>query len=147
MAGSKSDFLENLVLNTIIGKSTDLTAAIPSTLWIVLLNTTINDAWGPTDTGEVGTTAAADNYTRYNFTNSTANWLKATTGLTQNKTEFEFTASASTGWGTVKSFALVTLDSTSAGEAIYWGDLTSPVAVTAGNVVRFSTGTMIIGEL
>ncbi len=147
MAGNKSDFLENLVVNTIIGKSTDLTAAIPSTLWIALLNTTVGDTWSPTDTGEVGTTAAADNYIRYKFTNSTDNWTKATTGLVQNKTEFEFTASASTGWGTVRSFVIVTTSSTSAGESFYWGDLTSPVVVSSGNVVRFSTGTLLIGEL
>ena len=149
MAGSKSDYLENLVVNTIIGKSTDLTAAIPSTLFIALLNTTANDAWQPTDTGEVPlnltpTTAA---YTRYKFTNSTANWTKATTGAVQNKVTFTFTTSASTGWGTVQSFAIVDTSSTSSGNTIYWGDLTSPVAISNGNVVRFSTGTIIIGEL
>jgi len=148
MAGNKSDFLENLVVNTVIGKSTDLTAAIPSTLWIALLNTTVGDVWLPTDTGEVGTTAVADNYIRYKFTNSTvSNWTKATTGLVQNKAEFEFTASASTGWGTVRSFVIVTTSSTSAGDSLYWGDLTSPVVVSAGNVVRFSTGTLLIAEL
>ncbi len=144
MAGSKSNYLENLVINTVIGKSTDLTAATPSTLWIALMNSTVNDAWAPTDTGE----CPGANYARYKFTNSTAsNWTKATTGLVQNKATFTFTTSASTGWGTLNSFAIVDTSSTGSGNAWYWGDLTSPVAVSAGNVVRFSTGTLRIGEL
>lgn len=149
MAGSKSDYLENLVINTIIGKSTDLTATVPSTMYIALLNTTANDSWQPTDTGEVplNLTPSSQAYGRFQFTNSTTNWTKATTGLVQNKTTFTYTTSASTGWGTIQSFAIVDSNSTSSGNAWYWGDLTSPVTVTAGNVVRFSTGTLRIGEL
>jgi hypothetical protein len=143
MAGSKSDYLENLVINTIIGKSTDLTATVSTTLWIALLNTTANDAWSGGDTGEC---VGAD-YTRYEFDNSTGtNWTKATTGLVQNKATFEFSTSASTGWGTLRSFAIVD-SSAGAGNSYYWGDLTAPVSVSAGNVVRFSTGALRIGEL
>ena len=144
MAGSKSNYLENLVINTIIGKSTDLTATVPSTMWIALLNTTANDSWVPTATGE----CAGANYARYKFTNSTSsNWTKATVGTVQNKATFTFTTSASTGWGTVQAFAIVDTSSTGSGNTYYWGDLTSPVTISAGNVVRFSTGTLIIGEL
>ena len=150
MAGSKSDYLENLVINAVIGKSTTLDTAIPSTLFLALLNTTANDAWSPTDTGEVplNLTPSSQAYARYKFTNSTAsNWTKATTGTVQNKAVFTFTTSASTGWGTVNAVAIVDTSSTSSGNTLYWGDLTSPVAIAAGNVVRFSTGTIIIGEL
>lgn len=144
MAGSKSNYLENLVINTVIGKSTDLTSTVPSTMYIALLNTTANDSWQPSDTGEC---QGAD-YSRYKFTNSTAsNWTKATTGLVENKATFTFTTSASTGWGTINAFAIVDTSSTSSGNAYYWGDLTSPVTVSAGNVVRFSTGALRIGEL
>ena len=151
MAGSKSDWLENLVINAIIGKSTTLDTTIPSTLFIALLNTTASDTWSPTDTGEVPlnlTTGSGEKYVRYKFTNSTAsNWTKATTGTVQNKAVFTFTTSASTGWGTVNAVAIVDTSSTSSGNTLYWGDLTSPVAIAAGNVVRFSTGTIILGEL
>ena len=151
MAGNKSDYLENLVINTVIGASTTINvAAVPSTLWVALLNTTANDAWLPTDTGEVrkDTTPSTAAYGRYKFTNSTAgNWTKATVGTVQNKATFTFTTSASTGWGTIQSAVIVTTSSTTAGESLYWGDLSSPVTVSAGNVVRFSTGTLVIGEL
>jgi len=151
MAGNKSDYLETLVINSVIGKSTVINAAsVPSTLWLALLNTTANDAWGPTDTGEVGDGIGTNNYTRFKIVNSTAtNWTKATVGTVQNKATFTIIGGtgASTGWGTVQSAVIVTLDSTTAGEALYWGDLTAPVAVSEGNVVRFSTGTLVIGEL
>jgi hypothetical protein len=142
MAGSKSNYLENRVINSIVGKSTTLTA--PSTMWIALTNSTINDAWSPTDTGE----CAGANYTRFQFTNSTAsNWTKGTTGTVTNKDTFVFSTAASTGWGTVRAFAIVDTSSTGSGNSWFWGDLTSPVVITAGNVVRFSTGTLIFGEL
>ena len=150
MAGSKSNYLENLVINTVIGKSTDLSATVPSTMFIALLNTTANDSWAPTDTGEVPLTLTPSSraYTRYKFTNSTSsNWTKGTTGLVQNKATFTFTTNASTGWGTIQSFVIVDTSSTGSGNSYYWGDLTSPVTVSAGNVVRFSTGALRIGEL
>lgn len=150
MAGSKSNYLENLVINSIIGKTTQINAAsVPSTLYIALLNTTANDSWTVTDTGEVGDGVGTNNYSRYQFTNSSTNWTTATTGAVQNSKVFNFTTStgASTGWGTINSFAIVTTNSTTTGQSLYWGDLTSPVNVAQGNVVRFSTGTLIVGEL
>lgn len=144
MAGSKSNYLENLVINSVIGKSTDLTATVSTTLWLALLNSTINDAWAPTDTGE----CAGANYARLSVDNSTtSNWTKASTGVVQNKATLTFTTSASTGWGTINAVAIVDTSSTGSGNMYYWGDLTSPVTVSAGNIVRFSTGTLLIGEL
>jgi hypothetical protein len=143
MAGSKSNYLENLVVNTVIGRSTDLTSSISTALWIALLNSTANDAWTPSDTGE----CVGANYVRYELVNSTANWTKASTGLVQNKTVVTYTTSASTGWGTIQAVVVCDTSSTGSGNAYYWGDLTSPVTVSAGNVVRFSTGTIRIGEL
>ena len=147
MAGSKSDYLENRIINSLIGKSTTFTS--PSTLWIALLNTTINDAWLPTDTGEVrmDLTPSSHAYDRFKFTNSTAaNWTKATTGTLQNKATFQFTSAATTGWGTVQAFAIVDTSSTASGNTLFTGDLSSPIAVSAGNIVRFSTGTLVFGE-
>lgn len=142
MAGSKSDYLENLVINTVIGKSTDLGGAIPSTLYIALTNSTVNDEWMPGDTGETG----GGNYERYAFENSTDFWTKATTGGVTNKVPFEFTNNASAGWGTLRAF-VVCDSSAGAGNSLYWGDLVAPVAVSPGNVVQFSTGSIVIGEL
>lgn len=150
MANNKSDFLENLVINTIIGQSTVINAAaVPSTLYIALLNTTINDTWNVTDTGEVGTTGT-NNYSRFQIVNTTSTaWTKATTGTVTNKATILFTTTtgASTAWGEIKAAAIVTTNSTTTGESLYWGNLTAPVIVAEGNTVRFSTGTLIVGEL
>ena len=145
MAGSKSNFLETRVVNTVIGKSTTLVA--PSTMWIALLTITGTDAWIPTDTGEVP--KATTNYVRFKFTNSTAsNWTKATVGSLQNKAVFTFTPATGAGgtWGTVKSMAIVDSSSTASGNNWYWGDLTANQTISVGNTVRFTTGSIVITE-
>lgn len=137
MAGSAANYLENRVINTILGKSTTLVA--PSTMWIALLTIVYADTWLPTDTGEVP--KSGTNYGRFKFTNSTAsNWTKGTIGLVQNKATFTFTTAVTGTWGTVQSFMIVDSSSTSAGNSWLGGDLTTPQAISVGNIVRFSTG-------
>jgi hypothetical protein len=140
MAGSKSDYLENAVLNYWLGKS--FTSTAPATVYIALLNTTINDAWAPTDTGE----CAGSTYAREAVTNSSDNWTNATAGSKTNKTTFTFTTSAGSDWGTIQSFAILDSNSTSAGNTLYFGDLTSSQVIATGNTVRFSTGAIVITE-
>ena len=137
MANNASNYLENRVMNTILGKSTTLVAA--STMWIARTNTTLTDAWTPLDTGEVP--KATTNYVRFKFTNSTAsNWTKGTTGGVVNKATFTFTTSATTGWGTIKGFAIVDSSSTASGNSWVWGDVSPNQTVASGNTVRFTTG-------
>lgn len=141
MAGSKSNYLETSVLNYWLGKS--FTSTAPATVYIALTNTTINDAWLPTDTGE----CAGSTYARVAVTNSSANWTNSTSGGSKtNKTTITFTTSAGSDWGTVKAFAILDTNSTSAGNTLYWGDLTASQAISSGNVVRFSTGAIVISE-
>lgn len=142
MAGSKANYLENSVLNYWLGKS--FTSTAPATVYIRLYNSTLNDTVTALTDGLEGGTAA--NYNDVAVTNSSANWTNATVGSKQNKTVLTFTTSASTGWGTVNSFAILDTNSTSAGNALYWGDLTTPQAIAAGNTVRFSTGAIVITE-
>lgn len=145
MAGSKSNSHETTVLNYYIGKSVTSTAS--ASIFVRLYNSTLNDTvTGATD--RVGTTAAADNYADVTVTNSSANWTNSTSGGTKtNKTTITFTTSASTGWGLVKSFALLKSNSTTATDnVLYWGDLTVNQTVSAGNVVRFTTGAIVISE-
>ena len=145
MAGSKSDWLENVVLDSILGKSsTELSTGsggIPSTVYVRLYNSTINDA----------ATAATDRcagstYADVNVANSSANWTNAASGSKQNKTEIVFTNSAGSDWGTIKSFAILDTNSTTTGNVLYWGDLTSSQSISSGNVVRFSTAAIVITE-
>ena len=143
MAGSKSDWLENAVLDTILGKATtELSTTLNSTVWFSLWNSTITDAWTPLATGE----CAGSTYARINMTNSSATWANSTAGSKQLIAEVGFTTAAGADWGTIKSFAITTLDSTVAGNILYWGDLTSQQVISSGNVVKFSTGSVVITE-
>jgi hypothetical protein len=141
MAGSKSDYLETSVLNYWLGKS--FTSTAPSTVYMALYNTTINDTWTSTSTGE----CAGTGYARLAVTNSSANWTNSTSGGSKtNKTVLQFTASAGAGWGTIKTFAILDTTSTSAGNMLYWGDLAVNTPIGTGNIVQFSTGQITITE-
>lgn len=141
MAGSKSNAHETTVLNYYIGKSVTSTAS--ANIFVRLFNSTVNDAiTGATDH------CAGANYADVSVGNSSANWTNSTAGGSKtNKTTITFTTSASTGWGTIQSFALLTSNSTTAADnVLYWGDLTVDQAVSAGNVVSFTTGAIVISE-
>lgn len=141
MAGSKSNAHETTVLNYYLGKS--VTAAASTSIVVRLYNSTVNDAvTGATDR------CAGANYADVAVANSSAIWTNSTSGGSKtNKTTITFTTSASTGWGTIQAFALLTSNSTtSTVNVLYWGDLTVDQAVSAGNVVRFTTGAIVVSE-
>lgn len=137
MAGGKTDWFENLVLDYYIGKANATTA--PGTLYLSLWNSTLNDSLNAATTGE----CAGANYARVAITNSSASWTNASAGSKQNKVAITFTTNASTGWGTIRAAALG--DSTTGGNYFYWGDI-APQTISPGNTVQFSTGTIIISE-
>lgn len=141
MAGSKSDFLENSVLDYWLGKS--FTSTAPATVYVRLYNSTINDASDAATNQCAGANYPAGGLA---VTNSSANWRNSTGGSKTNKTTFTFTTSASTGWGTVRAFAISRTNSTTTGALLYWGDLTAQQVIAAGNVVQFSTGAIVITE-
>ena len=144
MAGSKSDWFENVVLDSILGKSsTELsTGKVAATVYVALFNSTINDTWTPLSTGE----CAGSTYAREPVTNSPASWTNSTGGSKTNKVVVEFTTAAGSDWGTVKSFAIMDTNSTSAGNIYYWGDLTANQTIATGNTVQFSTGAIVVTE-
>jgi len=144
MAGSKSDWLENVVLDSLLGKSsTELsTGKVAATVYVALFNSTINDTWTPLSTGE----CAGSTYAREAVTNSSASWTNSTAGSKQNAVAVTFTTAAGADWGTIQSFAIIDSDSTSAGNIYYWGDLTASQVIASGNTVRFSTGAIVITE-
>lgn len=143
MAGSKSDWLENVVLDSILGKSsTELsTGKVAATVYVALYNSTVNDA-----VTSLTDECAGSTYAREAVTNSSANWTNCTGGSKQNKTAVVFTTAAGSDWGTIKSFAIHDGNSTSAGNVYYWGDLTANQTIASGNVVRFSTGAIVVTE-
>lgn len=142
MAGSKSNYLETSVLNYWLGKS--FTSTAPATVYVRLYNSTINDSADAT-TDSVGATAST--YADVAVTNSSANWTNSSGGGSKtNKTTIQFTTAAGSDWGTVKAFAILDTNSTTTGNVLYWGDLTASQAISSGNVVRFSTGAIVLSE-
>lgn len=140
MAGSKSNYLESAVLNYWLGKS--FTTTGPANTVIRLYNSTINDA-----ANAATDRCAGANYADQSLTNSSNTWRNSTSGGTKtNKTTITFTTSASTGWGTIQAFAILDTNSTTTGNVLYWGDLTVDQTISAGNVVRFTTGAIVISE-
>jgi hypothetical protein len=143
MAGSKSNWLEDNVLDHLLGRATtELSTGANATVYIALWNSTINDTWQPTDTGE----CAGSTYARVAVTNSSANWTNSTAGSKQNKTAVTFTTNAGSDWGTIQAFSVVTSNTTTTGNTLYWGDLTVNQTIASGNTVRFSTGAIVITE-
>jgi hypothetical protein len=126
----------------LLGKS--FTSTAPATVYVRLHNSTVNDSITAATDQLAGTAA---NYAQVAVTNSSASWTNSTAGGSKtNKITITFTTAASTGWGTVNAFSISATNSTTTGDIIYWGDLTSPQAISAGNVVRFSTGAIVISE-
>ena len=144
MAGSKSNWLEDAVLDSILGKSSTLlsTGLVAATQYISLWNSTINDTWTSTSTGE----CAGSTYAREALTNSSASWTNSTAGSKTTKVVVEFTTAAGSDWGTVKAFAIHDSASTATGNIYYWGDLTANQTIATGNTVRFSTGAIVVTE-
>jgi hypothetical protein len=117
-------------------------------VWIKLYNTTLSSSDTPATTGEVGTTAAADDYTPQWVASSSNQWEVPTTAdpaVTKNTSEIVFTASATTGWGLVKS-VMIASSSAVGGIMFWWGDLSTEQTISSGNTVKFSTAALQITE-
>lgn len=128
MAGSKSDYLENKVLDHVL-KNTAYTS--PAGVYMGLFTAAPTDAGG-------GTEVSGNNYTRKSITFATASG-----GATSNSADVTFnTPSAS--WGTVVAFGIY--DASTSGNLLYWGDLTINKTINQGDVVQFPTGDIDITE-
>lgn len=133
MPGSKSDYLENKILDHILG-GPDYTR--PATVHIALFTSAPNDAGG-------GTEVSGGDYARVAVTNNDTNWPAASSGAKSNGTDVTFpTATAS--WGTVVAFGI--FDDPSAGNLLFWSTLTVNKAVSSGDTVKFATGDIDILE-
>jgi len=143
MAG-KSDYLENKYIDFLLRAQT-FTA--PTTVYVALFTAT------PSDTGG-GTEVTGGSYARVAVTSSLANWAgtqsagstvasSGTGGQTSNNNAINFpTPTAS--WGTVTSFGLY--DASTAGNLLYFGNLTSSQTISTGNTVSFPAGSLTITE-
>jgi len=133
MAGSKSDYLENALLDHALGGG-DYTRA--GTVWVALYTAAPTDAGG-------GTEATGGSYARVAVVNNATNWPAASGGAKSNGTAVTF-PQASASWGTVVAFAI--LDAATSGNFLYWGDLTANKTIDTGDTCSFAIGDIDITE-
>ena len=149
MAGSKSNYLENKMLNLMLGGTA---YTIPTTVWLGLwcsADTTgavgIGDASTGGAAGEIDTSGTG--YTRVSVANdTTTTWgIPTTDGTRRNAISITFpTATAAWGSATVDQVAI--LDASSAGNILYWADLSVAKTITAGDTAKFDIGDIVITE-
>ena len=133
MAGSKSDYLEDAILDHVLGGGD---YSRPATVWIALYTAAPTDAGG-------GTEVTGGSYVRFSVTNNATNWPASSGGAKANGTEFSF-VTATADWGTVLAFSI--MDAVSGGNFMYWGDLTASKIVNNGDTAKFPIGDIDITE-
>ena len=131
MAGSKSDYLEDKLLDHVLMKG-DYTS--PTNIWIALYTA------DPSDTGG-GTEVTGGSYARKQTSGS--DWDAASGGASANSGELAF-VTATADWGTITAFAL--FDAVTGGNMLYWGELTEDKAVSSGDTAKFAAGELDITE-
>lgn len=139
MAGSKSNYLEDEILDHMTGNGAWTT---PSTWVFALYKAAVDDTLtAATD----GVECTGSTYARVKYVSGSTLFTAASGGQSQNKTVIEFTTAAG-NWGTVTHFAILDTTSTAAGNVLFWGDLTASQTINSGNTVQFSTGDLVITE-
>ena len=133
MAGSKSDFLENEILDHVLGNAA---YTAPATVYIALYTV------APTDTGG-GTEVAAADYARLAITNNATNFPAASGGAKSNGTAFTY-PEATNNWGTLVAFGI--FDAVTVGNLLYWADLTASIIINSGDTARFPIGDLDVTE-
>lgn len=128
--GSKSDYLEDEILDHIFGKG----AYTPPTIYIALFTVTPSDAGG-------GTECTGGSYERK--ATVAGDWTTSSGGALSNGNELSF-VQATASWGTVVAFGL--FDAASSGNLLYWGAISPTKAIDSGDTAKFAVGDLDITE-
>lgn len=127
MASGIADYAENKMLDHSFGK----TAWTMPTAFVALYTVTPSDSGG-------GTEVTGGSYVR--FTTSGSTWNSAAAGSISNALDIVF-PTATGNWGTLTGIAI--LDAVSAGNFIWWGDLSANKTVNNGDVFKFLAGQLV----
>ena len=122
---SKSDFLENAILNHMVGGPD---YARPATLYFALYTSAPTDAGG-------GTEVAGGSYARAAVTNNANNFPAAVSGLKSNAVAIPY-AAASAAWGNATHFGI--FDAPVGGNLLFHNSLTVPRSIGSGDQYTFS---------
>jgi hypothetical protein len=136
VAGSKSDFWENAILNGSLGGPQ---LPLAANVFIALSTGVYSDA----ATGSALTEVTGAGYARVAVANNNTNWPSASAGQKSNGTVFTF-AAAQANWGTVQAFYIC--DALTAGNILYGADLTTARTIATGDTASFAVGSITITE-
>lgn len=129
----KSDYLENAILNHVLGGG-DYTR--PATVYIGLYTAAPTDAGG-------GTEVTGGSYARVAVTNNATNFPAALGGAKSNANAVTF-AQATALWGTVTHVGV--FDALTSGNLLYWAPLSASKLVQSGDTFSFSAGQLQFTE-
>jgi hypothetical protein len=147
MPGSKSNYLENKVLNHVLGSCT----YTPSSTVYVGLHT---GASALSDAGNLSSevSSVSTNYSRPSIDNSASgDWTVATDGTKCNSSTISFN-SATADWTTASTGGWIThvgiydCSTVGAGNLLYWTQLATAKPVTCGDTFKITAGAIIITE-
>lgn len=147
MSGSKSNFLQNKVLNHVLGSCT---YTAPSTVYIGLHT----GASALSSAGNLSTevSTSSTSYSRVAVDNSTSgNWTTATSGIKFNSSTLTFPA-ATADWTTTCTGGWIThagiydCASAGAGNLLFWSKLALAKPVTCGDTLKIAAGAILITE-
>jgi hypothetical protein len=124
MAGNLSNYLENKVLDHILGTTT---YTMPSTVYVALYTAAPNDTGG-------GTQVTGGSYAR-----QTAVFDAASSGATQNTGNIDFT-----NMPACTVVAIGVFDALTTGNLLVWGTLATNKSLDAGDTLRIATGDLDI---
>jgi hypothetical protein len=131
--GSKSNYLENKILDHVLG---GVTYTPPATLYVALFTA------APGETGG-GTEVSGGGYARVAVANDTTNWPAASNGQKSNGTVITFPA-ATANWGTVVAWGI--FDAATGGNLLYYGDVSPNRTVNNGDTAQFAVGALTFTE-
>lgn len=134
MAGSFSNYLENLVLDNIFG---GVATGLGATCYVGVGTATAGTDMDAGLTSEV----SGNNYSRVAVTRNQTNFPASSGGAISNGTAITF-PQASGSWGTVTQVAI--FDAATTGNTLAWGDLTVAKAVGANDTLSFAIGDLDI---
>lgn len=130
---SKSDYLENRMLDHVLGGPTYNRRP---TVYVSLHTASVGD-------DGLGAEVSAGGYVRTSVANNSTNWPAAVGGLKSNGTLIQF-AAATAAWGTVTYFGI--WDAASGGNLLRWGVLGTPQIIQSGDAPYFEPGYLICME-
>lgn len=129
---TKTDYLENRVLDRVLKNNAQFTYTFPATVYIALFTA------DPTETGSLTNEVTGGAYAR-----QAATWGTIAAGSVSNSVAVVF-PTASGSWGTVTHVGIV--DAATAGDMLYGGALGTSKTVGIGDDVSFAIGTLVVSE-